>query len=208
MRFLAFLAAMLAAQAASVPKIYFTKDFPGSTPPYVAITVDRNGDAEFRDSQDPDQPPLRFRLEPSETEAIFSLAAKLDYFSYPLETKRKVAFTGNKTFRYEDGQTSREVKFNYSENQDAQALAEWFQRIADTSMFNITLERTARYDRLGLDRVLLNLHIAAENNRLAGASQLLPILDRIANNPSAFNRARERAAALAGFIRARSAAAN
>jgi hypothetical protein len=35
------------------------------------------------------------------------------------------------------------------------------------------------------------------------ARQLLPILDRIAKNASLFNRARERAAAIAAAIRAR-----
>jgi hypothetical protein len=75
------------------------------------------------------------------------------------------------------------------------------ERIGETARHAIHLERTARFDRLGVDRALLELQYAWEQRRLAGAVQLLPILDRLAANKSAFNRVRERAAALAEAIR-------
>jgi hypothetical protein len=146
--------------------------------------------------------PVEFQLTPAERDAIFALAAKLDYFSRPLESGLKVAFTGEKVFRYEQGATRHEVKFNYTQDPAAQALLDWFDRLTETSMHVLTLERTMRYDRLGLDKALLQLQISADKNRLVGASQLLPILDRIAKNQSTFNRVRERAAALAESIRA------
>jgi hypothetical protein len=65
----------------------------------------------------------------------------------------------------------------------------------------INLERVARFDRLGVDAALLQLQASFDQHRLAGARQLLPILDKIANNKSAFNRARERAATMAATIR-------
>ncbi|MFB3778531.1 MAG: hypothetical protein ACE141_13015 [Bryobacteraceae bacterium] len=202
MRVIWALAAVVALHAADVPKIRYTKTFPGSVPAYVAIWVDRNGAGEFKDSLDGEEPPLAFNLEPRETEAIFSLAAKLDHFSRPLESGLKVAFTGTKVFRWEEGAAGREVKFNYSADADAQALQDWFERLSETSLHAINLERTARFDRLGLDKALLQLQISVDRRRLAGAQQLLPILDRIAKTQSTFNRVRERAAAIAELIRA------
>ena len=73
-------------------------------------------------SADDDQP-LKFQLSESDTKAIFGLAEKLGHFSHPLEAPVKVAFMGMKTFRFEAGSEKQEVKFNYSEDPDAQALA-------------------------------------------------------------------------------------
>jgi hypothetical protein len=69
-------------------------------------------------------------------------------------------------------------------------------------MHCLNLEYSIRFDRLGIDKALLQLQITADRNRLAGASQLLPILDRLVKNQATFNRVRERAAALADAIRA------
>ena len=202
MRLVCALVAAAVLQAAGLPKIFYTKSFPGSVPAYVSIWVDKGGHAEFNDSPDGEQPPIQIQLEPSETEAIFSLAAKLDYFSRPLDSGLKVAFTGAKVFRYEDGATNHQVKFNYTQDPDGQLLLDWFERITETSMHAINLERTAKFDHLGLDKALLQLQVSVDRRRLAGASQLLPILDRIAKNQSAFNRVQERAAAIAESIRA------
>ncbi|MCC7176123.1 MAG: hypothetical protein IT159_13100 [Bryobacterales bacterium] len=195
------LAAALSLQAADLPRIYYTKTFPGSVPAYVSVRVDKDGSTEFNDEPAGEQP-IRFKLDPPETEAIFALAAKLGDFSRPLESGLKVAFTGTKVFRFEEGATRREVQFNYTTDPDARLLLDWFERLTETAMHNINLERTLRFDRLGLDKALLLLQVSADRGRLAGASQLLPILDRIAGSKSAFNRVQDRAAALAGFIRA------
>jgi hypothetical protein len=191
-----------ALHAADLPKISYTKSFPGSVPAYVSIWVDKSGHGEFNDTPGGDQPPIQFQLRPAEKEAIFSLAAKLGNFTRPLEAKAKVAFTGAKVFRYEDGATRHEVKFNYTQDPDAQLLLDWFERLTETSMHTINLERTVQFDRLGLDKALLQLQVSVDRGRLAGASQLLPILDRIARNRSTFNRDQDRAAAIAQAIRA------
>lgn len=201
MKLIYLLAAALAMQAADPVTLRYSKTFPGSVPAYASLWVDQGGKGQFNDSPDGELP-VKFQLAPAETEAIFALAAKLDNFNRPLESGLKVAFTGDKVFRYEQGTVRREVKFNYTQDHDAQALLDWFERLTETSMHVINLERTIRFDRLGLDKALLQLQISADNNRLAGASQLLPMLDRIAKNQSTFNRVRKRAAALADAIRA------
>src|SRR5579863_3317300 len=113
------------------PRLIFSKSFPGSLPPWEEIIVDKNGAGQYKD--DPkDEDPLKFQLTSAELSDIFGLADKLNHFTRQLESGLKVANMGMKTFRYEaDGQAKpNEVKFNYTEDLDAKALADWFERIA------------------------------------------------------------------------------
>jgi len=199
-RCLALVLVGLSLWSGQVPKIVYTKVFPGSGTPYIAISVDRSGSGEFNDSPSGEDP-IHFQLKPQETEEIFELAQKLDFFSQPLESGLKVANLGLKTFRYEDGEKRNEVKFNYSRNPAGVVLEDWFDRIATTAQHMIRLDRAAQYDRLGVDRELLLLEVSLDKKRLAGAQMLLPVLDRIANNSSYMNRARERAANIAAILR-------
>jgi len=193
--------AVLPLLAADGPRLSYSKSFPGSSPAYVEIVVEHNGEASYREAPDDDQP-LKFRLPESEIAQIFGLADKLGHFGHPLEAPLKVAFMGMKTFRFENGAEKKEVKFNYSEDTDAQALLDCFERIAETEQNLINLERAAKYDKLGVNRALLLVQSAYDHKRLVAPQQLLPILDRIAKNDSYMHMDRERAAGLGDAIRA------
>jgi hypothetical protein len=200
MKCLAGLLCAAAVFAADSPRIFFSKTFPGSMPAYEQVTLDRAGNAEYREAADDDQP-LKFRLTADEAKAVFELADKLDRFKHPLESPLKVAFMGTKVFRWE-GETPRsEVKFNFSEDPSAQALLDWFERMAESAQERIDLERAAKYDRLGVDKALRNLLVAMDRKRLVGTDQYLPMLDRIANNESYMHTARTKAAEMAEAIR-------
>jgi hypothetical protein len=108
---------------------------------------------------------------------------------------------GTKTFRYENGEGKNEVKFNYSEDLQARELMDWFERMGESAEHRIELERTAKYDRLGVLKSLLLLESAVDRNRLVGMDQYLPMLDRIAKNESYMHTARARAAEIAEAIR-------
>ena len=124
------LALFLAAASPDTPRLSFSKSFPGSAPPWVEITIDKTGAGQYK--EDPkDEDPLKFQLSRAELSQIFDLADKLDHFSHPLESGLKVANMGMKTFRYEADGHSGEVKFNYSEDMDARALTDSFERIAE-----------------------------------------------------------------------------
>lgn len=194
------LAAALAASSATVPKVTYSKKFPRSVPEYVEISVDREGHAVYKEAPD-DESPLQFQLVERETAEIFALAGRLGNFDRPLESNLKVAFTGAKTFRWEDGAGKREVQFNYSLDPAAQQLWDWFEKISETEGRLITLERAAKFDRLGVNQALLQLDAARERNRLVATAQFLPLLDRIAKNESYLHMARERAASLADAFR-------
>jgi hypothetical protein len=186
--------------AADAPKITYSKSFPKSVPAYVEISVGKDGHSEYKEAPD-DESPLKFQLSDTETAQIFELADRLGRFSRPLESNLKVAFTGTKTFRWEDGSDKREVKFNYSLDPAAQQLWDWFERITESELNLVTLERAAKFDKLGVNQALLNLEASRDRNRLVAAPQFLPLLDRIVKNESYLHMARERAASLAEAIR-------
>ena len=186
---------------ADAPHLYFSKSFPGSSPAFVAIDVDKTGAGQYKEAENDDNP-VRFQLSAAEAGEMFDLAGKLGYFDHPLESPLKVAFMGAKTLRYLDGARKNEVKFNFSEDPAAQALVNWFERISESEQLLTSLEIAAKYDRLGVDKAVLLLEAAYDGKRLVDTPQYLPMLDRIAKNESYIHQARLRAAALAEQIRA------
>ncbi|MBI3693911.1 MAG: hypothetical protein HY238_03595 [Acidobacteria bacterium] len=189
------------AAAQSPARIVFSKSFPGSAPAWFAVELDETGKAVYRDAPDDDNP-LRFELPAKDTREIFALAEKLEFFNRPLESKLKVANMGMKTLRYEKGDVRGGTKFNFSEDPDARALADWFEKISETEQHRIGLERTARFDRLGVNKALLQLESSWDKNRIVAPEQLLPILEKIATAQNYLHIAQARAASLAERIRA------
>ncbi len=187
------------------PRIVYTKEFKGAVPAFVKITLERNGDAQYQEAPQDDNP-MKFKLEEADRTAIFELADKLDHFSRPVESNLKVAFMGTKTFRFEKGAEKSEIKFNYSQDLDAQHLWNWFERISETELQFVRLERVIRFDKLGVNQELLQLQILVERKQLIAPEQFLPLLDRIVNNDTFMHMSRERAAALAELFRSKKAA--
>ena len=182
--------------AAEGPKITYIKSWPQANPAYIEIVVQKTGEGLYKEAAD-DEAPVKFRLTEKETAEIFVLAEKLDRFKRPLESNLKVARTGVKTFRYESGGEKNEVQFNYSLDESARLLWDWFERITETEQHLIRLERTAKFDRLGVNDALLRLQVSQERKRLVAKHQFLPVLKRIADNERYLHMARQRAASLA-----------
>ena len=201
MKWSLFLILVTAVFGADGPRILYSKSFPGSSPAFVATTVEKTGAVEFRDTP-AEENPVRFKLTEAEVAEIFALAEKLDWFRRPLESPLKVAFTGAKSFRYENGAEKSEVKFNFTEDAAGRAIGDWFERITESAELNITLERAAKYDKLGVFKALLQLEATMDRKRLVGAVQFLPMLDRIVKNETYMHTARTRAAGIAEAIRA------
>jgi hypothetical protein len=182
------------------PKIVYMKSFPGSVPAWVSIELNKTGQAVYKEAPD-DESPVDFKMSPEDTAEIFALTEKLENFKRPLESNLKVANMGMKTFRFERGAVKNEVKFNYSLDEDARLLQDWFERITETQRLHFDLERTARFDRLGVNKALLQIEAAYDRKRLVGLERFLPMLDRVAKNDAYLHMARERAAMLADAIR-------
>ena len=187
---------------ANGPTLTYVRSFPGSTPPYFLISIDRAGGLEYKESPTDNQP-LKAHMQTAETGQLFDMAQKLDYFKNSIESGLKVANTGQKTFRYQDasGGTS-ETTFNYSVNQTAQQLLEKFEQIAATERAYLDLDRTARFDKLGVNDALAEIESLWERKQLAAPEQFVPLLTRVADHESYMHLARERAARLKDAFKA------
>ncbi|MGH9632128.1 MAG: hypothetical protein ACRD7E_27805, partial [Bryobacteraceae bacterium] len=144
MKFLAVFFLLFAAAAAETPKIFYSKSFPGSVPEYVSVDLTRDGKAVYQEAPN-DEYAQEFQLSPEETAKVFELVEKLDNFKRPLEAEAKVANMGMKTFSYENGTEKNEVKFNYTLDESARLLADWFERLTETQQHLAGLERTVRF---------------------------------------------------------------
>ncbi len=180
---------------AADPSIFYSKTFPGSNPPYVEIHLARDGAAVYKERPDDDQP-VQFALKKDEADAIFGLASKLDNFKRPLESGLKVAKMGDKVFRWEQDGQKNEQKFNYSIDENARAIQDWFEKLTETQMHLIALERTVRFDKLGVNKTLLQLESSWDRRRLVAVNQFEPWLNRIIKNDSFLHMDRERATRL------------
>jgi len=193
-------ALVFSATLCAAPRLFYSKYFKGSVPEFVAITVERDGQVTYQEAKDDDNP-IHIQLDSSMAQELFDLAEKLGRFQRPIESGLKIANLGTKTFRFEEGAEHHEVQFNYSEDTNAQALLDRFECITETERHFANLDRTAHFDKLGVNDVLLEMQVSWEHNRLVAPEQFLPLLDRIAKNESYLHISRERAAAIAEAIR-------
>jgi len=199
MRILA-LALAFSTLACAAPRLFYSKYFKGSSPEYVEIRVERDGQVTYQEAKEDDNP-LKIQLDRASVQEMFDLAEKLGRFQRPIESGLKIANLGLKTFRFEDDAERHEIQFNYSEDVNAQTLLDRFERITETEQHFANLDRTAHFEKLGVNDVLLQMQITWERNRLVDPQQFLPLLDRIAKNESYLHISRERAAAIAEAIR-------
>jgi len=200
-RFLSLFAAAAAVYAGDAPRIVYSKTFKGSAPPFVQIALERDGKGTYVEDPKDDQP-AQFELPPAAAAEIFALAEKLDFFKRPLESGLKVAFMGEKMFRWEAGGARNEVKFNFTQDADARALHDWFEKITESQIHAARFERAVRFDKLGVNQALLELQAAWERGRIVTPAQFLPWLERIIKNETYMHMSRERAASLAEAFRA------
>ena len=191
-----------ASVAAQVPSITYTREFRGSQPPYFSIKIAKSGDLTYKESPTDNQP-VTARMQAAAVSALFEMAGKLDDFRSPLESGLKVANTGKKTFRYDDGNGKvSEATFNYSTNQTAQQLLEKFEHIGETERAYLDLERTSKFDKLGVNDSLAEVESLWLRKQLAAPSQFIPLLNQVASHQSYMHLARDRAARLRDEIKA------
>ncbi|MFB3922561.1 MAG: hypothetical protein ACE145_12620 [Terriglobia bacterium] len=167
----------------------------GSSPEFLSITVDASGNATYEGRKLDEPPsPRPMKLSPATTARLFQLAEALDNFqSIELESHRKVANLGLKTFIYEqDGRTNK-VEYNYTLRREAQTLADLFEKISGVEQHLTTLEHAIKYDHLSLPRELLLIQMDLDKQALADPELLVPTLEKIARNPRFLHLAQSRA---------------
>jgi hypothetical protein len=188
--------ASICPQAAGVPaKLSYSRTFKGSTPEYLLITVDSKGLGTFEGRKlDEAQTPRPFQLSVGTTERIFALAGQLHNFqSVDLDSHKKVANLGQKTFTYQQGEDVTRVVFNYTENRMARELVDIFEAVGTVEEHISALEFGMKYDPLGLPQELLQIQIELNNKSLADPEMLLPTLEKIAHGSRFLHLAQVRA---------------
>lgn len=181
---------------AGPPRMIFTKSFPASMPAYEFVSIDHDGTLLYKETENDDQP-VKAKLSESDTTTLFDFADKLDHFREPLESGLKVANTGKKTFRYEsESGAASQTTFNYSTNILAQQLLDRLEQIAESERAYLELDRTAHFDKLGVNDALAEIESLWLRKQLAAPDQFIPLLNRIATHDAYMHLARERAARL------------
>jgi hypothetical protein len=196
-------AAAYAAAAAGGAEITYRKIFKTSYPEFVEIKINASGSGTYDIRQlDEDANPQPFQIGAPLAERIFALAAKLhDFQGVDLDVHRRLANLGEKTFAYENGAEKYETKFNYTLDESASQLVNIFEGLARQTADISDLARTMRYDRLGVNDVLLQIESDLNNKQIPEPERLLPILDQLAGDEKLLDIARQRARTLAGHIR-------
>jgi hypothetical protein len=197
-------AAVTGLPSSDSPTITYRKIFKSSYPEFVEIKLNESGHGTFDIRQlDEAAVPQPFEIDASLAGKIFALAAKLHNFQgVDLDIHRRIANLGEKSFRYDKGGETHEVKFNYTLDDSASQLAVIFEGLARQTTDLSDLQRTMRYDRLGVNDVLLQVEQDYNNKLFPEPERLLPALDQLAADDKFIDIARQRARALAGRIRA------
>ncbi len=193
---LSVLVASVATQDTAV--LIFRKVFKNSSPEFIELRIRADGAASFDIRSLNDEPlPRSFAVSPALTHKLFELAAQLNYFEdQELDVKRRIAHLGTKTFRYEAAGRAHETSFNYTLNATANQLLKLFEGLARQQEHLQSIERSLRYDRLGINDALLRLEADLNRNLLPEPTHLLPLLETIAADDRIIEIARQRARAL------------
>ncbi|HEY2455973.1 MAG TPA: hypothetical protein VGI13_01625 [Candidatus Acidoferrum sp.] len=182
----------------------YRRIFKGSVPEFIEIKIPETGDrATYEIRQiDEDAGSAPFELTPTLRTKIFQLVNDLNRFKgMDLDVHRKIANLGEKTFRWENGSESHEVKFNYTLNSPAAQLLQICEGLARQQELIELLQRRIKYDRLGVNDALLQLENDVNKGVLPEPQRTLPLLDQIAGDSRFVEIARQRARALAERVR-------
>jgi hypothetical protein len=173
-------------------------------PEYIEIKVpESSGNPTFEIRQLDEEPgATAFEVSPALRSKIFGLVDQLNHFKgLDLDVHRKIANLGEKTFRWENGTESFEVKFNYTLNAPAVQLLQICEGLARQQELLELLQRRMKYDRLGVNDALMQFETDLNKGVFPEPQRALPLLDQIAGDSRFVEIARQRARALAERIR-------
>jgi hypothetical protein len=192
-----------ASNAANGPTVSYRKVFKSSYPEFVEIKLDESGAGTYDIRQlDEETNPQPLEVGALLAQKIFALAARLHNFQgVELDVHRRIASLGEKTFRYQKGAEVHEVTFNYTLDDSAAQLMSIFEGLARQETDLSDLQRTMRYDRLGVNDVLQQIEADYNNKLFPEPERLLGALDQLAADDKFIDIARQRARTLAGRIR-------
>ncbi|MFI5174381.1 MAG: hypothetical protein ACHQKY_05960 [Terriglobia bacterium] len=178
------------AEAVAPTSIHFSKEFRQGPYECFKISIDQQGRGKFEAKPRDGELITRDLQVTVETmqrllaafESAQFLSSARDY-----ESHMKVADMGMKTIMFERSGRSREVRFNYTLDRHMAAIADLLSGLVTTQLRIDSLEKTMRYDKLGLPDQLNALQGELNSRWLVDAELMIPILTEIANNHAFFN---------------------
>jgi len=182
----------------------YRRVFKSSVPEFIEIRIQENSTtATYEIRQlDEDAGASAFEIGPALKTKIFQLVSELHHFKgLDLDVHRKIANLGEKTFRWDSGAETSEVKFNYTLNSAATQLLQICEGLARQQELIELLQRRIKYDRLGVNDALLQFENDLSKSVLPEPERALPLLDQIAGDSRFVEIARQRSRALAERIR-------
>lgn len=197
-------AALRSAAASGGATLTFRRVFKSSSPEFIEISVREDSDEASYEIRQLDDDPgaAKFEVSSGLRAKMFAMAQQLNRFQgQDLDVHRKIANLGEKTFRWEQGPESHEVKFNYTLNSTASQLLQIFEGLARQQELLMLLERRMKYDRLGINDALLQFETELNRKLLPEPERALPTLDQIAGDARFVEIGRQRARNLAERIR-------
>jgi hypothetical protein len=183
------------AKSLSAAELTYIRVLKGSVPEYLSITVNADGQGSYEGRKlGETATPRPFQLSLATSQRLFELAADLNNFKdIQLESHKKVANLGLKTFIYRRGGEKNQVQFNYTLQREAQELSDLFEKIAGVEEHIKALEFAIKYDPLGLPRELLQIQIDLQERALVDPELMVPSLEQIVSNPRFLHLAQVRA---------------
>jgi len=182
-------------------KVGFALDFPNSIPDHYMISVAADGQATYDstgkltpEGETPEPFHLDFQVTPATTAKIFELSAKAKYFEGKVDSgKKNLAWTGQKTLTYKDGERNTRAEYNYSPSVSVQQVTSIFQNLSTTLEFGRRLHYYHHYQKLALDDELKRMEEMNRGGSLVEVQAVAPILREITNDTTVMNVARARA---------------
>jgi len=197
------------AQQSAAPTVRFTFDFPASNPLHyeVSILADGHGSYSSRTRPEADSASsvdsarevietyqTEFTASPSTAAHIFDLARQAHYFEGTVDSGDKhIAFTGAKTLSYDAPGHSTHASYNYSSIPTVRQLTEIFQDLAAALEFGRRLDHDLHYQKLALEDELKRLEEMVNEGHLQEIFPLVPLLQKIVDDPAIMNVSRSRA---------------
>lgn len=177
-------------------RITYTRSFKASDPAFLSVTVAQNGAASFTAREhDGDAPvTLHFTAAPATVRTLFAEADALhDFGGEKLQSRDKVAYTGDKALAYDDASQHQFQEFTYTKLAPARRLIDSFEKIATTGISAVHLARAMQFDKLDVLDTMQRIQDDWSMHALGEPQLLVPTLQKLAGDSSQMNAARHRA---------------
>lgn len=197
------LAAIALGQASSPARVTYTRSFKGSQPAFLQLVIREDGAATY-EAKEKDGDPLTsiaFTASPGVLTEVFAEVRSLDGFAGPkLQSKEKVAYTGDKMLAFDDAARHNSQEFTYTKLPAARSLVELFEKISTAGMDAIRLQRALRYQPLNVLDAMQQMQSDWDLHQIAEPQIMQAVLEQTVASPTAMDAARHRAQKLLDAI--------